>query len=207
MLVVMLIILIVTATAMFAVHSTMFELRAAGSQRQAMQTQMISEGTLITALAMIDDGLTPAAIDRGMQSVMIPAGTQWTPEEPAYTQATAHYRVYMSTFSTVPGVIAPSIETGGYGNSFGTTSGYTPNFIIDINDALDPGITIAGMSATGDSPVAYRMWTVTTRGRTEVGSTDPLLPGEPTTVPLQRRMHTTAMNSRAVVISGPIPRQ
>ncbi len=205
MLVVMLIVLIVTATAMFAIHATMFELRAAGSQRQAMQTQYVAEGSLTAALAMVDT-LGAGSVDLAMQRVPIPAGRQFTPEEPAYGQSTPHFRTYMSDFASMPGVIAPPVETTGYGGSFGTTLDYTPSFIIDINDSYDPGRTIAGMSATGDSPVAYRIWTITARGRTGP-ATDSYAPGEPTTPSyLARGMHETAMNSRALVISGPIAR-
>lgn len=204
MLVVMLVVLIVTATAMFAIHSTMFELRAAGAQRRAMQTQYVAEGSLTTALAMVDN-LSAGTIDLAMQRVPIDVGRQFTPEEPAYTQTTPHFRAYMADFSSMSGVIAPPVETASYGGSFGTTLGYQPDFIIDINDSYDPGRTVAGMSATGDSPVAYRIWTITTRGRTRP-ATDYYAPGESTTTHLRRGSHETAMNSRALVISGPIPR-
>lgn len=206
MLVVMLVVLMVTATAIFASHSTMFELRAAGSQRQAMQTQYVAEGSLVAALAMIDT-LGAGSIDLAMQRVPIDAGRQFTAEEPAYGQATPHFRAYMRDFLTMPGVIAPPIESTAYGGSFGgTTLGYQPDFIIDINDSYDPGRPIAGMSATGDSPVAYRIWTVTARGRTGLGSTDTFAPGESSASPLSRGIHEAAMNSRALVISGPIAR-
>jgi hypothetical protein len=204
MLVVMLVVLIVTATAMFAVHSTMFELRAAGSQRQAMQTQYVAEGSLTAGLAMIDV-LGAGNIDLAMQRAPIDAGRQFTPEEPAYGQSTPHYRAYMADFLTMPGVIAPPVETAGYGGSFGTTLGYTPDFIIDINDSYDPGRPIPGMSAAGDSVVAYRMWTITARGRTRP-ATDYFAPGEPSTSYLRRGTHEAAMNARALVISGPIAR-
>jgi hypothetical protein len=205
MLVVMLVVLMVTATAIFASHSTMFELRAAGSQRQAMQTQYVAEGSLTAALAMIDT-LGAGSIDLAMQRVPIDAGRQFTPEEPAYGQSTPHFRAYMRDFLTMPGVIAPPVETTGYGGSFGTTLGYTPDFIIDINDSYDPGRPIAGMSATGDSPVAYRIWTITARGRTGLGAADSFAPAEPTAAHLRRGIHEAAMNSRALVISGPIAR-
>ena len=206
MLVVMLIVLIVTATAIFAMHSTMFELRAAGSQRQAMQTQYVAEGSLTAALAMIDT-LGAGSVDLAMQRVPIDAGRQFTPEEPAYGQTTPHFRTYMADFATMPGVIAPPVEATAYGGSFGTTSAYPADFLIDINDSYDPGRTIAGMSATGDSPVAYRIWTITARGRTRPPvAEDYFAPGEPTTAYLRRGTHEAAMNSRALVISGPIAR-
>lgn len=206
MMVVLLVILIVTGTAIFAMHSTMFELRAAGAQRQAMQTQGLSEGGLTASLAMIDT-LGAGSVDLAMQRVPIDAGRQFTPEEPAYGQATPHFRAYMADFATMPGVVAAPVEASAYGGSFGTGMGYVPNFIVDINDSYDPGRPIAGMSATGDSPVAYRIWTITSRGRTAPPTTEEYYaPGESTVSYLRRGAHETAMNSRALVISGPMAR-
>ena len=54
MLGVMLVVLMVTATAMFAVYSTTYELRSAGTFRQAMQTQYIAEGGISTGMALVD---------------------------------------------------------------------------------------------------------------------------------------------------------
>jgi hypothetical protein len=75
-----------------------------------------------------------------------------------------------------------------------------------MDDSYRPGRSIAGMSVTGDSPVSYRVWTMTSRGRTAppMGQ-DYFTPGE-TALPtqLQRGSHETAMNSRAVVLSGPM---
>jgi hypothetical protein len=204
MLVVMLVVLIVTAAAMFAVHSTTFEIRSAGTFRQAMQTQYLAEGSLTTAMAMIDS-MGAGTIDLAMQRVPIPSGRQFTAEEPAYGQSTPHFRAYMADFATMPGVTAPPVETSAtYGGSFGSGMAYVPDFMIDINDSYRPGRTIAGMSATGDAIVSYRVWTITSRGRTHLPSGDYFEPAEPTTSYLRRGAHDTAMNSRALVISGPM---
>ena len=54
MLMVMLILLVATASAAVSVHSVQTELRAAGHNRQAIQTQYASEAALMTSIAWID---------------------------------------------------------------------------------------------------------------------------------------------------------
>jgi hypothetical protein len=208
MLVVMLVVLMVTATAMFAVYSTTYELRSAGTFRQAMQTQYIAEGGISTGMALIDT-MGAGSIDVAMQRIPVPAGRQFAREEPAYSVSTPHFRVYMTDFTTLPAVTAQPIETNILatgGASLGNALAYNPNFLIDMDDSYRPGRAIAGMSVTGDSPVSYRVWTMTSRGRTQLPTGQEFLtPGEsalPTQ--LQRGSHETAMNSRAVVLSGPL---
>lgn len=208
MLVVMLVVLMVTATGMFAVYSTTYELRSAGTFRQSMQTQYIAEGGVSTGMALIDT-MGAGSIDLAMQRVPVAAGRQFTREEPAYGQSTPHFRVYMTDFATLPSVVAQPVEvntgvTGG--TSLGNALAYTPDFIIDMDDSYRPGRAIAGMSVTGDSPVSYRVWTITSRGRTRPPTgQDTLTPGESSlATQLQRGSHEAAMNSRAVVISGPL---
>jgi hypothetical protein len=208
MLVVMLVVLMVTATGMFAVYSTTYELRSAGTFRQAMQTQYIAEGGVSTGMALIDT-MGAGSIDQAMQRIPVAAGRQFTPEEPAYLQSTPHFRVYMTDFTTLPSVVSQPIEanvaaTGG--TSLGTTLAYVPDFVIDIDDSYRPGRAIAGMSVTGDSPVSYRIWTLTSRGRTRPPlSEETFSPGEAAlATQLRRGSHETAMNARAVVLSGPM---
>jgi len=206
MLIVMLVVLIVTATAMFAVYSTTYELRSAGTFRQSMQTQYVSEGGVTTGMALIDS-MGARTIDLSMERAPVAAGRQFAREEPAYGQSTPHFRVYMSDFASLPNVVSPPVEgnvAASGGSSLGSTLAYVPDFLIDMDDKYRPGMTIAGMSATGDSPVSYRVWTITSRGRTRPPS-DYFTPGEQgLAVQLQRGSHETAMNSRAVVLSGPM---
>ncbi len=208
MIVVMLVVLMVTATGMFAVYSTTYELRSAGTFRQAMQTQFLAEGGISTGMALIDT-MGAGSIDLAMQRVPVAAGRQFAAEEPAYGQSTPHFRVYMADFATLPSVVAQPIEgnvAASGGSSLGSTLAYAPNFLIDMDDSYRPGRSIAGMSVTGDSPVSYRVWTMTSRGRTApLGGTDYYSPAElAQPMQLQRGSHETAMNSRAVVLSGPM---
>lgn len=209
MLAVMLVVLMVTATGMFAVYSATYELRSAGSFRQAMQTQYVAEGGIQTGMALIDT-MGAGSIDVAMQRVPVAAGVQFTREEPAYAQSTPHFRVYSTDFPTMPSVVAQPVEvntaTSG-GTSLGNALAYTPTFLIDMDDSYRPGRAIAGQSVTGSSPVSYRVWTITSRGRTApVGFTDTYTSGETATTPaaIRRGSHETAMNSRAVVLSGPL---
>jgi hypothetical protein len=216
MLVVMLVVLMVTATGLFAVYSTTYELRSAGTFRQAMQTQYIAEGGVATGMALIDV-MGAGSIDLAMQRVPVPAGRQFTREEPAYAQSTPHFRVYRDDFPTLPSVVAQPVEwdpaaaSASGGTSLGSTLAYQPNYTIDMDDSFRPGRPIAGMSVTGESPVSYRVWTITSRGRTGLPTTGPsatsdvFAPGETAyAAQLQRGNHEAAMNARAVVLSGPM---
>ena len=207
MLVVMMVVLIVTATAMFAVYSTTYELRSAGTFRQAMQTQYVAEGGVTTAMAYIDS-VGARRVDQTMEQGPTPAARQFTQEEPAYAQSTPHLRLYLSDFATMANVVSQPIEnsaTASGGSSLGSTLAYAPDFLIDMDDKYRPGMTIAGMSVTGDAVTSYRVWTITSRGRTRpLGGIDFFTPGEQALpIQLQRGSHETAMNSRAVVLSGP----
>lgn len=208
MLVVMLVVLMVTAVGMFAVYSTTYELRSAGTFRQAMQTRYIAQGGIATGMALVDT-MGAGSIDQAMQRIPVAAGRQFAAEEPAYGQSTPHFRVYRADFATLPSVIAQPVDVNiasAGGSSLGSTLGYAPDFIIDIDDSYRPGRSIAGQSVTGDSPVSYRVWTMTSRGRTRPPvAEESLAPSQSAlAVQLQRGRHETAMNSRAVVLSGPM---
>jgi hypothetical protein len=214
MLVVMLVVLMVTATGMFAVYSTTYELRSAGTYRQSMQTDYLAEGGIATAMALVDT-LGAGSIDVAMQRVPTQAGRQFAVEEPAYAMATPHFRVYLSDFGTMQGVIAQPVEwnpMSASGPSLGAGQASLPDMIIDWDDAYRPGRAIAGMSVTGDSVVSYRVWTITARGRMHgqggllpLGMiTDNYTPAQAAMGTLARGDHETAMNARAVVMSGPL---
>lgn len=53
MLVVLLVLMMVSGTALFAMHTSSLELRAAGHARRAMQAEYVSEGTALTAQATV----------------------------------------------------------------------------------------------------------------------------------------------------------
>lgn len=59
MLVVMLILMVATATAALSVHATQYELQAAGHARQAMQTRYISESVAMNTVAWFDKVFDP----------------------------------------------------------------------------------------------------------------------------------------------------
>ena len=61
MLVVMLIIMVATATAAMSVQSTQYELQAAGHERNAVQTRYLAETTLLTTAAWFDKVFDPVS--------------------------------------------------------------------------------------------------------------------------------------------------
>jgi hypothetical protein len=72
MLVVMLILLVATALASISLQTTQGELRAAGSNRIAMQTQYIAENALVSTLAYVDSMAADGSFACGFLSVRNP---------------------------------------------------------------------------------------------------------------------------------------
>ena len=67
MLIIMLMLLMVTGTAMFAIHATSYEMRAAGYNRQASQTHYVGETGARAALAWVDHYGPPCVITEAIR--------------------------------------------------------------------------------------------------------------------------------------------
>ena len=66
MLIVMLVLLMTTGVAVFAVHTTTAEIRAAGAARQALQTQYVAEAGLMSAIAY-SELIQPAGVELALE--------------------------------------------------------------------------------------------------------------------------------------------
>jgi hypothetical protein len=161
MLVVMLVLLVATAGAAVATRATQSELRAAGNQRQAVQTQQLSEIALLTALTYFDrvDGVSLKTYWEGCadKENPPPAPLMYVYGQPAYNPGEA-CRLNWSTFlpyapldpaldevaplsqyeETLPDPAPPPGPTNLTG-SFGPRQAYMPqdDFILDLH-CIDP---------------------------------------------------------------------
>lgn len=214
MLVVMLLLLIVTSTAVFAVHSTSTEIRAAGYARQRMQTRYLAEGALAAAMSQVEfqgpdvmrEALVRSTSDalRGTSSGM----RYLAPEEPPMATDRANYRIDATSFVGAAGIEGPPIETAAGRESFGGGLGFTPQYVIDINDEFRFTGVVAGQRSDGNGTLEYVAATYTARGfaRPPADRYSPLAPADPAD-PRRRGYHETVSNARAIGVSGPTRRR
>ncbi len=202
MLVVMLVLLMTTATAMFAIHSTSSEIRAAGFSRQAMQTQYIGEAGITSAFAWVDfygaDALRQAmtqssAANRGVGGLAL----DLEPFERALRPGADAHRFDAMDFN---GFTALPIERE---TSLGRRSAYDTLLLVDVYDRHRVVRAVPGDQAQGGGRLEYLGATYTSRGRTRIfAGTDHI-----STVTGDRPFHEGASDARAFAISGPIGRQ
>ncbi len=207
MLIVMTILLVTTALAIFAVHSTTVEIRSAGHSRQTMQTRYVAEGGLLAAASMLEQA-GPEALMVTFEETEDGTSRVLGANEAATLAGRGLQRIELSEFVGAPGVIGSPIETQAGFESLGTSMGYAPDFVVDVTDmrvvpAL-PGM-LPGYRVDGDSGFVFVAASYTGRGRTrppyDVFST------RDTDVRTRRGIHETAMNSRANVLMGPARRR
>ncbi|UJR84326.1 hypothetical protein [Sandaracinus amylolyticus] len=213
MLVVMALLLIVTATATLAIHSTSVELRGTGNARQRMQTRYVAEGALVSAMTMIEQsGPEPLSLSLERSQSRTGSTRRLAPEEPVMDPTVGNHRIEMSDLATgTAGVVGSPLTS----DSLGQGIGYVPNFVVDVNDSYRFTGIIAGHRSDGMGTLEYVAATYTARGRTQLpGRVDAYSPGAGvgTSAPDEenwtvRGHHESAMNSRAIGISGPTRRR
>ena len=191
MLITMLVLLMATAAGIFGVHSSSFEIRAAGAQRQMMQTQYVGEAGLVSAIAWVDMK-TPDLVEMAYENS--PAPTMVAPE-PALVSGARGYRIDLDIMTSDFG--RPPLEQ----DSVGLNNAYRPFVAVEIVDKYDIHRPIPGQAAHGHGRLRYLGWTFTSRGRLQTRSTDVRLGGD------TRNYHEAASDGRAYVISGPVPRR
>ena len=203
MFVVMLVLLMTTGVAVFAVHTTTSEIRAAGAARQALQTQYVAESGLVAAITY-SDVIQPAGVELALAATVLPgAGYMSQFFEPELQSGKHNYRLYLSDMTTSPTAGFPIETDATRGPSLGR-SALAPWFVVDINDDYTYTAPIAGHRADGAGSLRFMAATYTARGRTRVpssvgtdvprstGDTRPYLEG--------------AADARAYVVLGPYGR-
>lgn len=183
MLIVMLILLMATSTAVFAVHATTSEIRASGHMRRSMQTEYVGETGATAAMAWVDQ-VNPATlvdiIERSSSPDMDPF------LGPAYGDRRAH-RLYGQHLPFDQAVVDK--ESLG-----GTKQAYDPLLMIDIYDYVTYAATLPGFRSDGFGRLKFLRATYTSRGRTR-----------PVSVGSEYEPHRleSASDARAHGISGP----
>lgn len=198
MMIVMMILLLSTASAAFAVHAATFEVRGAGHVRQALQTQYVAETGLMAALAYVD-AIKPASLLYAMQrSDTISMGIN----EPALTSGKLSYRLYKDDFVSMTGLNSQPVQGYGANSTFGAGSVFDPTFTVDITDVYVYEGTLPGERADGLSKLQFMFATYTSRGRTQV-STSYSANGDFTATGDTRGYNEGAVDAQAHGISGP----
>jgi hypothetical protein len=194
MIVVMLVLLAGTATAMFGVHSTTFEIRASGHARQSLQTQYVAETALVAAMTRVDEmGGAQALLFAMRQSVDDPTFDPNLTEfgEPDLLPGKHNHRFVTENFNL------DVIDNEALG---GMRQPYQPQFVVDINDDYVYDTVVPGHRAGGRGMLQYFYATYTARGRL-------ILPGQLAAGGVDNRpYHEGAHDARAHALSGPIGR-
>jgi hypothetical protein len=199
MLIVMLIILMATATAMFAIHATAFEVRASGHVRQLMQTQYVGESGVMATMALVDR-IGPHALQsimRQRNQLRMASGNLSAIDmegygEPPLAPSKDGYRFNGDELQSIVGVQAADRESLG-----GERQAYTPMILVDVYDTHTVTRVVAGERADGYGQMRYIRATYTGRGRTRVAAGDAQVAGD------VRQFHEGASDARAHGVSGP----
>lgn len=197
MLIVLMVLLMTTATATYAIHSTTMEIRSAGFSRQAMQTSYVAEGAAYAGLGYIDSlGAQGAFVQYSRTRVN--AGIASSSNAATMAYDTNLLRVEMADFATASaGLVGPPIETEpARVPSLGPHSVNVPSFTIDGTDLYRTTRQVAGRDGTGRNPMNYVRLNVTARGRMAPPS-DFQRSGDP------RSFNESAVNARAYTEMGP----
>ena len=230
MLVVMLILLVATALAGISLQSTQHELRAAGYNRLATQTQYVAESALATTLSWIEEtsmnGTFLRHVDHWQASTAGPPDMTLfgePPIDPMYrhmanrTEWQQQSVLYLNQTTLPPLSVANTVDALG---TFGPRSAHVPgdgsdfgigSYVVDLYDCQ----SLAGMGSpgsqinqTGSGTIQERQYycVVTARGRTYVPNAPTKTWTEgPGTVTRVVSRFMAAHDARGTVITPPIP--
>lgn len=222
MLIVMLILLVVTASATLAVSSAQFEIRAAGHQRQAMQTAQVAEAGLAATTAGIEAQGGARVLRQRMHCFPRAIGTRLSAEDPPLLAQNNETERFLST-EVAPG-LDPAVRIRPTETAATGLSAFEPRYIADVNDGYNVLPTFVGQAAgtrvDGNGTVNLRFYvtTITSRGRMVrnglldarggYGAGAVYTPAEASRAPhLRRDIFETAATVRATTVSGPYAEQ
>lgn len=203
MFLVMLMLLMGTATAIFAMHTTTYEVRASGFARQQMQTQNIGEAGLTAAMAWTDF-ITPQVM---REQWLVPCSNankarggaggvplDLSPFEPPMDPSKNACRLYANDFA----VMTPSVPVVDWRRSIGPRQPAGALILVDVYEDYDSGEVVRGQDMGGTARFINLDVTFTARGRTR-------LPGDtPSAVAGDRAFHEGAADGRVFAVTGPL---
>ncbi len=198
MLVVLMVLMMTTATATFAIHATTVEMRSAGYARRAMQTSYVAEGGAYAALGYIDAIGARAAFTQYSRT-QVSSGALIGPTHASLNRETNLLRIEMTDFDGGYDVASPPLERDVTRTpSLGPRNHVVPTFTVDGTDLYRTNRRQAGRDQSGRNPMQYVRLNLTSRGRTAP-------PSDFTRAGDSRSYHETAVNARAMVEMGPFP--
>ncbi|MFW2388987.1 MAG: hypothetical protein ACN4G0_11660 [Polyangiales bacterium] len=201
--VVMMIVMVGTASAVFAAHTVSHEVRGTGFARQQLQTRYAARGALLGALEWFDifgpETVRNIMLSKGStegKAFACTAGGTCYPEPPLPAGRRA-YRLYRQHFDAL--VAAGEFERGPIDapSAFGPMSAHQPAIVIDLYDEHVISKLLPGAAAQGGTKFKYMRTTMTARGRAQTGG-DASLADD-----MGRQWNETGADMRAYVISGP----
>ena len=195
------IVMVGTASAVFAANTAMTEVRSAGFARQQLQTQRAARAGLLGALEWMEI-FGPLTV-RDMliaqdQGVLFQCdGNECYPEVPLAGNRRA-YRIYPQHFQTLvaPGVL--SAVPYNAASSFGPRSAFTPLVLIDLYDEHITTGLAPGVAAQGGTKFNFLRASMTSRGRSGVAAGDVNQPEDN-----RGGFNSGGGDMRAYTISGP----
>lgn len=211
MFLVMLMLLMGTATAIFAMHTTTYEVRASGYGRQQMQTQNIGEAALtatmawtdfITPQVMREQWLVPCANANKARPASGGIALDLSPFEPPLDPSKNACRLYADDFA----VMSPTERVADWRSSIGPRQPFNdlsdPTagalILVDVYEDYDSGEVVQGQDMGGSARFINLDVTFTARGRTR-------LPGDVVSaVAGDRAFHEGAADGRVFAVTGPL---
>ena len=210
--VVLMIVMVGTASALFSATTVSHEVRGTGFARQQMQTRYAARAALIGAMEWFDifgpEAVRDIVQTRGVTDAKLFPCTSSPPitcyPEPPLAGNRRAYRLYEEHFDAL-------IEPDGSGNFqnppvdadaiFGGGSAYSPAFVVDLYDEHIVNRLPPGAAAQGGTKFKYMRTTMTARGRAQVG--DGTVDASGGAEDLGRQWNETGADMRAYIISGP----
>ena len=200
MLVVLFVLLMATATGLYAVHSTVSEIRGAGFYRQASQTQHLAETGLTASLSWVDRNGPEVLLRSTGRSAASPLNL--APFESVNLAPGMNGLRLYGAASGTDGSIIPGELNANVTNAIdeaddvvGPLQSYQPYLAVDVYDTYQYVGVIAGYPAAAQGNLRFLGATYTARGRTR-------LPTETQEGDL-RFANETASDARTRGVSGP----
>ena len=215
--VVLMIIMVGTASAVFSATTVSHEVRGSGFARQQMQTRYAARAGIIAALEWFDifgpEVVRDIMVTDGTNEGIVydcDTGRGCYPEPPlpggrrAYRLYSQHYSALQSTDGgATPGLMKdrpidddPGTTTN---YSFGPSSAFQPAVVTDIYDEHIVNMLTPGAAAQGGTKFKYMRTTLTARGRAQLRDVADVAD----TDDFARERNESAADMRAYIISGP----
>jgi hypothetical protein len=202
MLMVLIVLLMTTATATFAIHSTSTEIRAAGHARQAAQAEYLAQGGAYAGVGYVEILKANGALTQYLRTD-VAANTASSPDEARVDRTTNILRIPRTHFESFAGAQAPPVELEPSRTpSLGPRNAYEPDFMVDGTDLYEVAREEAGRDLTGRGARYFRM-TLTSRGQLAPRAGDYRETDADGTPVDDRSYNEVAMRARAITEVGP----